>query len=279
MMQTNTKQAATLVELKVPGLPAGLKMQLHDEADQIISARLREQQCWESYETQLTLQHLQPGDVYVDVGANIGYYTLLAAQRVGPEGKVIAYEPDADNFALLASNVALNVLRNVQLFNCALYDKNADGKLFLSGDNFGDHRIYAGDENRNSRDIVMVHGGEHLSQQTEKIDFLKIDTQGAEFFVVNGLRQLIMDNRDHLCMMLEFCPYGIRHSGADGHDLVQLLAETGMQLQIIDHQQECLIPAQIHHLAEWVTAMENEPYNEGFINLLVTPAASINPAR
>jgi FkbM family methyltransferase len=273
------KHKAAIVELDIPGLPAGLKMQLHDEADQIISARLRQDRCWENYETQLTLQHLKSGDVYVDVGANIGYYTLVAAQRVGSQGKVIAYEPDADNFALLKTNVMLNSLHNVQLFPIALYDKNADGKLFLSGDNFGDHRVYAANETRASREIFLVHGGEHLSQQTQKIDFLKIDTQGAEFFVMNGLRQLIMENRAHLSIMLEFCPYGIRHSGADGHDLVQLLEDIGMQLQIVDHQQECLIPAQTHHLSEWVTAMANEPDNEGFINLLLTPAASISPSK
>ena len=261
-----------MIELTIPGLPPGLKMQLHGTDDQIISAKLRQHGCWEAYETQLTLQHLHAGDVYVDVGANIGYYTLLAAQRVGSQGKVIAYEPDPNNFALLEHNVALNALHQVQLFPFALYDKNAEGKLFLSDDNFGDHRIYAADASRNSRGIVLVHGGEHVSQHASRIDFLKIDTQGAEFFVMNGLKKLIMQNRTHLRMMLEFCPYGIRHSGADGHALVQLLADTGMQLHIIDHQQECLIPAQPHHLAEWVTAMAHEPNNEGFVNILATPA-------
>ncbi len=273
------KHTAAIVELCIPGVPSGLKMQLHDEADQIISARLWQDRCWETYETQLTLQYLKPGDVYVDVGANIGYYTLLAAQRVGPKGKVIAYEPDPDNFALLERNLQLNAqqlhgLQQVQLFPFALYDKNIAGKLFLSGENFGDHRVYATDESRISREISLVHGGEHVGQQTQKINFLKVDTQGAEFFVMNGLKQLIMDNREHLHIMLEFCPYGIRHSGAAGHDLVQLLEDIGMQLHIVDHQQACLIPAQTRHLSEWVTAMANEPDNEGFINLLVTPAST-----
>jgi FkbM family methyltransferase len=261
-----------MIELVIPGLPSDIKMQLHGSDDQIISAKLRQDHCWEAYETQLTLQHLHAGDVYVDVGANIGYYTLLAAQCVGQQGKVIAYEPDPANFALLEQNVVLNKLHNVQVFPFALFDKNAAGKLFLSADNFGDHRIYDSTATRHSHEITLVHGGEHLSTKTNRIDFLKIDTQGAEFFVLNGLKQLIMQNRNHLRMMLEFCPYGIRHSGADGHTLVQLLADTGMQLHIIDHQQECLIPAQIHHLTDWVTAMANEPDNEGFVNILVTPA-------
>lgn len=261
-----------IIELDIPGLNPGLKMQLHSAGDQMISARLRQEHIWERYETRLTLQHLQAGDVYVDVGANIGYYTLLAAQRVGVQGKVVAYEPDPDNFALLSSNVALNNLSQVHTFPYALYDKNGEGKLFLSGDNFGDHRVYGSAEERHSRAITLVNGGEHVSRQTDRIDFLKIDTQGAEFFVVNGLQDVIMQNRKHLRMILEFCPYGIRHSGATGHDLLQLLDATGMQYHIIDHQQECLIPAQSHHLAAWISQMADEPLNEGFINLLVTPS-------
>ncbi len=261
-----------IIELDIPELKPILKMQVHASADQIISTKLRKDRCWEPYETELTLKHLRSGEVYVDVGANIGYYTLVAAQRVGLQGKVISYEPDPDNFALLKFNVDLNHLPQVKFFPYALYDKNTEGKLFLSADNFGDHRIYAASDVRNSRPISLVHGGEHVSQQTDRIDFLKIDTQGAEFFVVNGLKQLIMKNRKHLRMILEFCPFGIRHSGADGHEFVRFLDDMAMQYHIIDHQQQCLIPAQTHHLAEWITRMADEPHNEGFINLFITPA-------
>ncbi len=261
-----------VIELNIPGLAPGLKMQLHETGDEMISTRLRRDHCWEPYETHLTLKHLQPGETYVDVGANIGYYTLLAAQRVGSQGRVIAYEPDRDNFQLLKSNVALNGFSQVTIFPYALYDRNTAGQLFLSDNNFGDHRIYISADARQSQEIHLVHGGEHLSQQIEKMDFLKIDTQGAEFFVVKGLQQLIMQNRDHLRIIMEFCPFGIRHSGANGDDLIQLLEEMNMQYHIVDHQQECLIPAQSHHLTEWVKQMADESHNEGFINLLITPS-------
>jgi len=260
-----------MIELHIPGLSPGLKMQVHESGDQMISARLKSDRCWEAYETQLTLRHLKAGDVYVDVGANIGYYTLIASQRVGIKGKIIAYEPDPDNFALLQSNVTLNNLPQVAIFPCALYDKNTDGQLFLSDDNFGDHRIYGASEERESRSIQLVQGDEHLGKQTEHIDFLKIDTQGSEFFVVKGLQKLITQNRDHLRIMLEFCPFGIRQSGADGHELLRLLDDLKMHYQIIDHQQECLIPAQSHHLRDWITQMADEPHNEGFVNLLLMP--------
>ena len=265
--------ANDVVALDIHGLAPRLKMYIHGDEDQIISARLRKDHCWEAYETQLTLQYLKAGDVYVDVGANIGYYTVVAAERVGALGKVIAYEPNPANYTLLQHNVALNQLPQVQLFPYALYDQDAEGTLFLSGDNFGDHRIYAAEEARDSHAITLVHGAEHLRPLTEKINFLKIDTQGAEFFVLNGLKSLILQNRAHLHMIVEFCPYGIRHSGADAHEVVRLLESLEMPMAIIDHQQQQLIPVQPFHLHDWVDELANEPANEGFLNLLLRPQA------
>lgn len=246
-------------------------MQIHASGDRMISETLRRERCWEPYETAITLGHLQAGDVYVDVGANIGYYTLVAAARVGAQGKVFAYEPDTANFELLKTNIALNNLKQVQAFPLALHDTSSNGKLFLSSDNFGDHRIYDAGEARPSQPIRLAHGDTHLGQLTDRIDFLKIDTQGAECSVVKGLQQTLLANRDHLRVILEFCPYGIRHSGADGLELVRLLDALDMQWQIIDHQQQCLIPAESHHFSDWVKRMADEPHNEGFVNLLLLP--------
>ncbi len=269
--KTNPADASQLVELNIDGLIRPLKMKVHDASDTIISEKLRSEQCWEPYETQLVLKHFHAGEVFVDVGANIGYYTMLASEIAGPQGNVIAYEPDQNNFALLQENVKTNGLGNAQLHPLALSDRDESGQLFLSTDNFGDHRIYSAGGERSSHPIKLVHGDQHLESQTSRIDFLKIDTQGAEYFVVNGLKQLIAANSAHLRMILEFCPYGIRHSGADGDQLIELLESFGMQYHIIDHIEYRLIPAQAHHLSDWVRDLAREPDNEGFINLLVTP--------
>ena len=268
-------QTSNIIELDIPGLPHRLRMRVHERGDQMISETLRREKIWEPYETSLMLDYPDAGDVFVDVGANIGYYTLLAAQRVGPKGKVFAYEPNPENFALLKDNIELNQLHNVHSFPWALYDDDKEGALYLSASNYGDHRIYdtgkAHTADRARQPIALVHGGQHLGKLTQHIDFLKIDTQGAEYYVMHGLHDLILQNRAHIHVVLEFCPWGIRHSGADGHALVNLLDELDMTIDIIDHQQSCLIPAQTHHLRQWVTDMLKEPDNEGFVNLLLTP--------
>ena len=70
---------------------------------------------YEPQETQLLRDLLEPGNVFVDVGANWGYYTLAAAHMVGPEGRVVAFEPEPRLFALLTANIAANTLRHVLL--------------------------------------------------------------------------------------------------------------------------------------------------------------------
>lgn len=257
------------IPLQVPGLVESLAIFTHDQRDQIISARLKESGVWEAYETELTLQLVKSGDVYVDVGANIGYYSLIASRLVGDTGKVISYEPDSDNFALFQRNITHNHCHNIQANNAALYDQDGEGKLFISTDNLGDHRIYPSPEQRESKSITLHNGSDHVSKYSQHIDFIKIDTQGAEFFVVNGLMPLIQKNAAHLHMIVEVCPYGIRKSGSHGIDLLNLLEQSGLQFFIIDHIQYQLIPTHAQKLKDWVSDLDNTPDNEGFINLLM----------
>src|SRR5919108_6579842 len=71
------------------------------------------------------------GDTVVDIGAHIGLYSLIAAKRVGPSGKVIAIEPDPENFKILKKNLLLNQLSNVEPLECAVYSAREKLKLFL----------------------------------------------------------------------------------------------------------------------------------------------------
>ena len=98
------------IALDIVGLQHSLQLYVHGEQDQFVSRRIREHGVWEPYETSLVLRLLQPGDVFVDVGANIGYFSVLAASLVGDAGKVFAFEPDPDNFQLLCANAELNGL-------------------------------------------------------------------------------------------------------------------------------------------------------------------------
>src|SRR5262249_57638786 len=78
---------------------------------------------------------LQPGTVMVDIGANIGYYTLLAAARIGSTGKVIAFEPNVDNCTLLHKSLQANDFANVVLYNVAVAEAEGAVSLHISDSN------------------------------------------------------------------------------------------------------------------------------------------------
>jgi FkbM family methyltransferase len=129
----------------------GHRMLLHDFArDKWISPYLAAGRLFEPFETEWLENLVRPGDTVFDIGAHIGFYTLLLARLVGPAGKVLAFEPDPANFALLQQNVVLNRYANVALYNLALSSQAGSAALFLSGDNAGEHRLWQPAEARPS---------------------------------------------------------------------------------------------------------------------------------
>lgn len=96
---------------------------------------------YEPLQTELVKKEIKKGDVVLDIGANIGYYTLIFAKLVGEDGKVFVFEPAPTNFSFLKKNVEINSYKNVVLVQKAVSNKTGKLKLYLSEDNIGDHRI------------------------------------------------------------------------------------------------------------------------------------------
>jgi FkbM family methyltransferase len=254
--------------LEIPGLDSRLLLRTHALGDTCVSGRIREHHIWEPYETALVVRFLKAGDVFLDAGANIGYYTVLASAIVGSGGKVIAYEPDEDNFRLLCESLSLNQAVNVIPVMAAVSDYDGSGRLHLSLDNSGDHRLFDSADGRPSREIPVIHAGRHLRSVTGRVNFIKIDTQGSEYRVLNGLKDIVRENRDHLTLMMEFWPYGLRRSGASASELLDLLESFDMTWRLIDHCGRQLWLVQPDFLRLWAEETDADPANEGFINLL-----------
>ena len=170
------------VSLQIPNLSTRLQLRVHGKRDQTISRRIREDGIWEPYETSLLLSMLQPGDVFVDVGANIGYFSVLAAVVVGEGGAVFAFEPDPDNFRLLRDNVALNGFeQQVVTVEAGLAVICRDGYLFLSAYNLGVNQIYSSGESRVSLPVTRYNGSRYMCENLQRLYVLKVDTQGSEY--------------------------------------------------------------------------------------------------
>lgn len=256
------------VSLDLEGVQSPIVMSLHEEEDQL-SQEIIENGVWEAFETSIVIRRLSPGDVFIDVGANIGYYTLLASSLVGETGKVLAFEPEKKNFDLLRQNSLAQPFNNIHLFNLGLSNEETDSLLYLSEHNLGDHRLFD-DESRPAQTVKLIIGDQLLKRECQRIDFLKIDTQGAEVHVIEGLQQTIAANRDHLDMIIEFWPYGLLEAGGSARALLTLLEPFQFDIFVIHHVDHQILPTDC---AELLDAAENSnllPEDKGFINLFLT---------
>jgi len=241
-----------------------------DPDDQIMSPELSDRGTRETFETELMGRLVRPGDTVLDVGANIGYYTLQFARQVGPQGHVFAFEPDPQNFALLKLNVRQNGYANVTLVPKAVAARSERRRLFRNRDNRGDHRIYASGDDRESVDIETVALDEFFAGDSRPIDFVKMDIQGAECEALSGMQSLLARNR-HLRMFTEFWPRGMRLCGSDPEQFLRRLLELGFEVRVIDEQTERLLPLDIPAL---LARLPVEPDTDIlFTNLQCTPLA------
>ncbi len=113
----------------VASMAEGFRLWLR--TDDWVSLEMLFQRVWEAENTGVLKQLLRPGDIFVDVGANLGYFSLLGARRVGPEGTVLAYEPVPATFAWLTSNIRLNRCPNIEASQVALSDLAGTLELHL----------------------------------------------------------------------------------------------------------------------------------------------------
>lgn len=184
---------------------------------------------FEPSETTAITESLRPGDTFVDVGANVGYYTLIAARVVGSEGRVFAFEPDPEAAALLERSVLLNGFENVVLERKAVSNEPGSIRLYLAEKNKGDHRIYPTEEPRDFIEVEAVTLDDYFANDPGRIDFVKIDVQGADLAVLEGMSGLIEANPEIL-LSVEFWPFGLRGFGDEAKDMLDFLLSRDFRL-------------------------------------------------
>lgn len=194
--------------------------------------------CYEKYETELFKKIVKKRMVVVDVGANIGYYTLIAAELVGEKGKVFAFEPEPENYALLVRNIEANGYKNAVPVPKAVSNKEGTTRLFLSPDgNTGWHRIYDLQDGWNSIEVETVSLDEFFKDQEDRIDVIKMDVEGAEMAVLQGMSQILKRNVN-LKIFTEFSPTLLEKFGSSPEGYLNQLIKHGFKLYGIDEQNE-----------------------------------------
>jgi FkbM family methyltransferase len=217
---------------------------------------------YEPVETALLQRLIKPGDTIVDIGANIGYYSLIFARATTAAGQVFSFEPDPSNYSLLAQNLKLNGHSNVTAENCAVTAESKEIELFISNDSLADHRIYDSGDGRRSVKVPGVALDDYFAGKNVRIDLIKMDIQGAEFFAVQGMRRTLAKNRS-VKLLTEFWPFGLKRAGVQAGDYLRLLEEIGLKITFVDEVTHVMSPANIDELVS-----RYSPEGPGYCNLL-----------
>ena len=147
---------------------------------------------YEPYDSALVRRHLKPGMTVIDIGANIGYYSLMAAAKVGPGGRVISFEPNPELAGRLQETIHENKLANVTLEQAGVSDKPGWAELFLPNEIGNNTATMIANEGGHPVRVPIVTLDEYLEQhQIDRVDFLKIDVEGFEPKVIQGARSAI----------------------------------------------------------------------------------------
>jgi len=184
---------------------------------------------YEPMETALIQQLIGPGDNVVDIGAHIGYYTLIMSKLVGPTGTVFAFEPDKTNFELLRKNVEVNGCTNVMLENMVITDTVEPVRLFNIGESSNPTIVGSGEQ------FTLVDG---TSLDTYfrgiKINFIKMDVEGAEYLVLKGATRILQTD---VKIVTEFYPKVLPVTAMEFLDLLN-----GFNLYVIDEESKSVTP-------------------------------------
>lgn len=210
-----------------------------DARDEGVLPLLQAGDVYEEYETGLFMELLKPGMTVVDIGANVGHYSLIAARMVGDSGRVFSFEPDPHNFDLLSRNIELNGFTNVTALNMAVSEKKGSLTLHLDKYNLGGHSLSAGNVliDDGTVDVDTVSLDEYFENEAgEWVDVIKMDTQGAEGLIVEGAWRVLKDADPVLLM--ELWPYGLRNAGYDPATLVANLERLGFSFKVISDNDE-----------------------------------------
>lgn len=150
--------------------------------DSLTTYVLLEQETWIEKETAI-LDWFAPGMTAIDIGANLGIYSLPIARRVAPGGQVFAYEPASETRAYLGKSRERNGLRNLHILPCALSDRPREGRLAFS-DTSELHQL--GDEGAGETVAITSLDEEDRIRAWQRVDFVKIDAEGEEIRIVEG---------------------------------------------------------------------------------------------
>ena len=227
-------------------LLSGYSIYVASSGDESISGAIREKREYEPFVTNAIKSHLSPGDCFVDIGASLGFYSILAGRAVGPSGKVIACEPGVQNQSLLLLNIHHNQLTNVAVHSVAISETSEILAYTRFSSNGAITDFDGNPRTLDTCDLVRAVPLDYLLEREERIDVVKIDVEGAEGRVIRSAQAILTKHRPTL--FFEFTPNGLLDvSGISGEDFLDSLTSMGYSFKILSSTDES--PSQMSNRA------------------------------
>ena len=183
---------------------------------------------------------LRPDMVVVDIGANIGIHSLYAARAVGEGGRIYSFEPTPRTFAVLRKNLELNGARCVEAFPWAVLDHAGEVALYLREGASGLNSLFPEGGTGKSISVNAVTLDDALPSH-ERVDVVKIDAEGAEPFILRGMKKIFARNPS-LIVLLEFAPALLTRAGIAPPAFLETLRNMGFEIQQVDDFTGALSP-------------------------------------
>ena len=192
---------------------------------------------------------LQPGDTFIDIGAHVGYFSMLAAALVGPTGAVFSFEPDATNYAHLIDHIEVNRATSIRPMHMAVGATPGVAEFFVNADNDGGHALWEVGRhpfNERSRESptsrrVYVTSLDHIfaDRDMSRLRAIKIDAEGAEFAILVGARGLLRQYRVPF-VIAEVNRFGLESLGASERHLRGVMSDLGYETYLFQPGQTFL---------------------------------------
>ena len=212
--------------------------------DNAIAPHLMMGDIWEGNTTSVIRGLLRPGMTFVDVGANVGYFALIGRQAVGAQGRVFAFEPDPRNHWCLRNSADVNGFWDLKAEQKALWREAGSMTLRRSKGSCGGHTlVHGGRDNEPDEEHIDVETltlDAYLQEATgdsRKVDVLKIDAEGAEPAILEGMAETLAAN-PAVAIVLEFSPLFLNLADLDPVAYLEGLRDQGFAVGLIDDRGE-----------------------------------------
>lgn len=202
---------------------------------------------FEQEEIDFMLSKLNLGDVFIDIGSNIGLFSILASKKVGEKGKVICFEPAPITYNRLVENIELNDFKNIEARNIGLSDSEGALTFYYSDSGFDAWNSFAPDSRLKKSTVIPTSTLDIQLEHVDKkaIKLVKIDVEGWEKFVIQGGKQFFENYAP--IVMVEFTEENTFNAGYPIHDIFKALENFGYEWYRIENGGLVKEKKQIHY--------------------------------